>query len=63
LVVQERFVSEVIISTSFLESPERMQRTFQPPFCYVVNNLSQLHCESIHSKGSREVIRVVEIET
>jgi integrase/recombinase XerD len=52
-----------IISTSFLERPERIQRTFQPPFCYVVNYLSLLRCESIDSKGSREVMRVVEIET
>jgi integrase/recombinase XerD len=53
----------LIISTSFLERPERTQRILQPPFCYVVNNLSLLRCESIDSKGSREVMRVVEIET
>ncbi len=52
-----------IISTSFLERPERIQRSLQPPFCYVVNNLSLLRCKSIDSKGSREVMRVVEIET
>src|SRR5579864_2485483 len=52
-----------LISTRFLERPERIQRSLQPPFCYVVNNLSLLRCESIDSKGSREVMRVVEIET
>src|SRR5256714_537795 len=53
------------ISTRFLERPERTQRSFRPPFRYVVKSLTlpRLSSKEGTTRHAGETMQVIEIET